>query len=58
MNEETIFLQALERQTPAEQQLYLDAACAHDLELRRRVEGLLRLHQQAGRRELIIDDGS
>jgi serine/threonine protein kinase/tetratricopeptide (TPR) repeat protein len=49
VNEETIFLQALERQTPAEQQLYLDAACADDLELRRRVEGLLRLHEQAGR---------
>src|SRR5689334_10731441 len=47
MNEETIFLGALER-AAAERDRYLARACGGDAELRRRVEELLRLHEQAG----------
>ena len=48
MSEETIFVAALEKATPAERAAYLDAACAGDPELRRRVEALLRAHEQSG----------
>ncbi len=48
MSEETIFVTALEKAVPAERDAYLDAACAGDPELRRRVESLLRAHQQSG----------
>jgi serine/threonine protein kinase/WD40 repeat protein len=48
MNERTIFMEALERETPAERSDYLDAACAGDAALRQRVEALLRSHEQAG----------
>jgi serine/threonine protein kinase len=44
MTEETIFLAALERTTPAERAAYLDQACAGDAALRERVEALLRSH--------------
>jgi tRNA A-37 threonylcarbamoyl transferase component Bud32 len=44
MTEETIFLAALEKATPAERAAYLDAACAGDPGLRARVEALLRSH--------------
>jgi hypothetical protein len=42
MNEETIFLTALEKASPTERAAYLDAACAGDAALRARVEALLR----------------
>src|SRR5436309_1418608 len=48
MNERTIFMEALERETPAQRSDYLDAACGGDAALRQRVEALLRSHEQAG----------
>jgi eukaryotic-like serine/threonine-protein kinase len=48
MSEETIFVTALEKAAPAERAAYLDATCAGDPELRRRVEALLRAHEQSG----------
>ena len=47
MNERTIFINALEREDPAERAAYLDAACAGRPALRQRVEELLRSHQEA-----------
>ena len=44
MTEETIFLTALEKATPADRAAYLDAACAGDPALRQRVEALLQSH--------------
>jgi tRNA A-37 threonylcarbamoyl transferase component Bud32 len=44
MNEENIFLAALEKVNPADRAAYLDAACAGDAALRERVEALLRSH--------------
>jgi predicted Ser/Thr protein kinase len=43
-----IFLEALDRQTPRERAAYLEIACSGDLELRQRIESLLRAHEQAG----------
>src|SRR5262249_23660192 len=48
MSEETIFVTALEKITPVERAAYLEAACGGDLGLRRRVEALLRAHEQSG----------
>ena len=48
MSEETIFETALSKTAPAERAAYLEAACAGDPELRRRVEALLRAHEQSG----------
>jgi eukaryotic-like serine/threonine-protein kinase len=48
MSEETIFVAALEKSTAAERAAYLEEACAADLELRLRVEALLRAHEQSG----------
>jgi serine/threonine protein kinase/roadblock/LC7 domain-containing protein len=48
MTEETIFAQALDRQDPTERQTFLDAACAGDGTLRRRVEALLESHEGSG----------
>jgi eukaryotic-like serine/threonine-protein kinase len=48
MNADDIFQAALEQATPAERAAYLDAVCAHDPNLRARVEGLLQSHEQAG----------
>src|SRR5262245_37838821 len=47
MSEETIFETALSKTEPAERAAYLDAACAGDPELRRRIESLLRSHERA-----------
>ena len=44
---EEIFGTALEKQTPAEREGYLDQACGGDIELRRKVERLLKAHSQA-----------
>src|SRR5262245_2336595 len=43
-----VFLAALERADPAARAAYLAGACGADGELRRRVEALLRRHEQAG----------
>jgi hypothetical protein len=47
-SEETIFVAALEKDAPAERAAYLEAACGGDDGLRRRVEALLRAHEQSG----------
>jgi serine/threonine protein kinase len=44
MSERSIFLNALDREDPAERAAYLDAACAGRPELRRRIERLLQSH--------------
>ncbi len=43
--ERDLFLQALERPTPADCAAFLDGACGHDLSLRAAVESLLRNHK-------------
>ena len=48
MSEETIFHAALERPDPAGRAAYLDEACAGDADLRRRIEALLRAHDEPG----------
>jgi WD40 repeat protein/serine/threonine protein kinase len=45
--ERTIFLGALDREDPAERAAYLDAACAGQPALRRRIEDLLRSHAES-----------
>ncbi len=47
MNELDIFSSALELQSPEERARYLDQACGHNRELRRRIEDLLASHAQA-----------
>ncbi len=42
MDDKTIFLQALELESPQERSAFLDEACAGDVPLRNQVEGLLR----------------
>ena len=48
MKAENIFLAALDKQTPAERQAYLDSACGSDAHLRVQLEGLLHSHEAAG----------
>src|SRR5690349_3331383 len=48
MNEEMIFLEALQRQTPLERAGYLNQVCAGKPDLRRQVDMLLRAHDKAG----------
>src|SRR5687767_4158169 len=48
MNERSIFITALERQSPSERDAFLDEACGLDVALRRRIEELLRSHVEAG----------
>jgi hypothetical protein len=45
---EAIFFAALQKATAAERAAFLDEACAHDQDLRRRVERLLAAYPQAG----------
>jgi serine/threonine protein kinase len=47
MQEQTIFIDALEKEDPAERAAFLDRACAGDPALRARIERLLQRHQQA-----------
>jgi hypothetical protein len=47
MTERELFLAAVEKDDPAEQAIFLDQACGGNATLRRRVEALLRSHQQA-----------
>jgi serine/threonine protein kinase len=46
-NEEDIFINALEIDSGEQRDAYLDAACGDDAELRRRVEALLRRHEES-----------
>jgi len=43
-----IFSEAKEKQTPKERAAYLDEVCGKDAELRSKIEGLLKAHEQAG----------
>src|SRR5262245_15409771 len=44
----SIFAGAIERPSPEERAAFLDTACGSDVELRRRIEALLRAHDEAG----------
>src|SRR5262245_50372957 len=44
----TIFLRAIESQTPENWEAWLDGACGHDTALRSRVAALLKAHQEMG----------
>jgi serine/threonine protein kinase/Flp pilus assembly protein TadD len=48
MDEESIFLEALQKPTPGDRAAYLTEACAGDGELRRDIERLLEAHERAG----------
>ena len=48
MDEESIFIAALEWKSQADRSAYLDKACAGDAQLRSNVEALLAAHDQAG----------
>src|SRR5262249_1476413 len=48
MREQSIFIEALEMEDPAERAAFLDEACASDTTLRVRIERLLQRHQQPG----------
>src|SRR5262245_59642969 len=44
----SIFAGAIERPSPEERAAFLDTACGSDVELRRRIEALVRAHDEAG----------
>jgi eukaryotic-like serine/threonine-protein kinase len=46
MSEAAIFIAALEKPTEAERAAFLAEACAGDLQLRHRIEALLRAHAE------------
>jgi serine/threonine protein kinase/WD40 repeat protein len=46
MQEQSIFIEALEKEAPAERAAYLDRVCGNDLALRQRIERLLERHRQ------------
>jgi len=46
MNEQSLFVEALEKQDPAERAAFLDQMCAGDPALRQRLERLLQRHEQ------------
>jgi tetratricopeptide (TPR) repeat protein len=48
MNERSIFMEALAKETPLERSVYLTEACGGDTALRQRVEALLASHEDAG----------
>jgi hypothetical protein len=48
MNERDVFIEALAKNDPTERQVYLDDVCRGDPAMRRDVEALLELHEQAG----------
>ena len=43
-----IFLQAMELSSPTERAAYLDAVCADDADLRRKMDNMLRVHDRPG----------
>jgi serine/threonine protein kinase len=47
MREQTVFIEALEKEGPAERAAFLDQACAGDPDLRQRIERLLQRHQES-----------
>ena len=48
MNERSIFMAALDKDSPARRSAYLEEACGGDAVLRQRIEALLASHEQAG----------
>jgi WD40 repeat protein/serine/threonine protein kinase len=48
MQEQSIFIEALEKENPADQAAFLDQACAGDSALRQRIARLLERHRQGG----------
>jgi len=48
MSQRDIFIAALQKDDAAERRMYLDEACGTDVALRDEIEGLLRVHEQAG----------
>jgi serine/threonine-protein kinase len=48
MREQSLFIEALEHEDPAQRATFLDLACAGDLALRLRVERLLQRHLESG----------
>src|SRR6516225_2282973 len=48
MTERDLFVQALDIKDPAERAAFLDRACANQPDLRRQVDALLKVHEQAG----------
>jgi hypothetical protein len=48
MNEDSIFLEALQHESAAARQAFLERACGNDPQLRASIEGLLRAHERAG----------
>jgi WD40 repeat protein/serine/threonine protein kinase len=48
MQEQSLFIEALEKEDPAERAAFLDRACAADPALRARIDRLLQRHQQPG----------
>src|SRR5262249_44861359 len=48
MQEQSLFIQALEKEEPAERAAFLKRVCAGDPALRQRIERLLRRHDLAG----------
>jgi eukaryotic-like serine/threonine-protein kinase len=49
VNEQSLFIEALEKEDPAERAAFLDQRCAGDPPLRQRIERLLHQHGTAGR---------
>ena len=47
MDEQSIFLQALDRDTPEERAKWLDDICGRESPLRQRIDALLKRHQHA-----------
>jgi serine/threonine protein kinase/tetratricopeptide (TPR) repeat protein len=48
MQEQSLFIAALEKEDPAERAAFLDQACAGDTALRQRIDRLLARHEQTG----------
>src|SRR5262245_49013437 len=48
MQEQSLFIAALEKEDPVERAAFLDQACAGDPALRQRIERLLQRHEQTG----------
>lgn len=48
MNEQTIFAKASELQSPEARAAFLDEHCAHDADMRRNIEALLKAHDRPG----------
>jgi serine/threonine protein kinase len=48
MQEQSIFIEALEKEKPGERAAFLDQVCAGDAALRQRIDRLLQRHEQSG----------